>query len=128
MPETTVWDLLFYYEAKRKERKNWCDVERFILDFFNSKEALKHIFKEKIDFLNQFAAQNKSGNAKEMAAMVLSTIQLAKKKGLTFAEEETALLIQVLKQNMTKEEARKADQLLHLMNDMKKKTSQHKRN
>ena len=97
-------------------------------DFFDSKEALKHISKEKINFLNQFAAQDKSGNAKEMATMVLSAMQLAKKKGLTFTENETSLLIQVLKQNMTKEEARKADQLLHLMNDMKKKTSQNKRN
>lgn len=44
MPETTVWDLLFYYEAKRKERKNWCDVERFILDFFNSKETTQTLF------------------------------------------------------------------------------------
>ena len=60
MPETTVWDLLFYYEPKRKERKNWCDVEQFILDFFNLKETTQTLFdvlynrveKESIDFGN----------------------------------------------------------------------------
>lgn len=32
---TTAWDILFYKEPDRSKRKNWCDVEKFIFDFFN---------------------------------------------------------------------------------------------
>lgn len=35
--ETTIWDILFYKEPGKKQRNNWCDVEKFIFDFFYEK-------------------------------------------------------------------------------------------
>ena len=35
------WDLMFYYDPKNKKRINWCDVEKFILDFFSKEDISK---------------------------------------------------------------------------------------
>jgi len=37
--DINVWDVLFYYESGRKNRKNWCDVESFIYNFFYLKQS-----------------------------------------------------------------------------------------
>ncbi len=85
-------------------------------DFLNN----SGISPEKIKFLMQFAAQNKSGNAKEMSNMILGAMNNAKKEGIQFTPNETDMVIKILKQNMSPEEQRKADQLLHLMRNMRK--------
>ena len=85
-------------------------------DFLNN----SGISPEKIKFLMQFAAQNKSGNAKEMSNMILGAMNNAKKEGSQFTPNETDMVIEILKQNMSPEEQRKADQLLHLMRNMRK--------
>ena len=85
-------------------------------DFLNN----SGISPERIKFLMQFAAQNKSGNAKEMSNMILGAMNNAKKEGIQFTPNETDMVIEILKQNMSPEEQRKADQLLHLMRNMRK--------
>ncbi len=48
--DMTFWDVLFYYEKHNKKQKkiitgnNWCDIEKFILDFFTKKEDVKSLF------------------------------------------------------------------------------------
>ena len=69
----------------------------------------------------QFAAQNKSGNAKEMSNMILGAANAAKKEGISFSPNETDMIVEILKQNMNPEEQRKAEQLLHIMRNLKKR-------
>ncbi|MCI9418220.1 MAG: hypothetical protein HFI82_12595 [Eubacterium sp.] len=89
-------------------------------DFLKNNANFANISPEKIDFLMKFAAQNKSGNAKEMSNMVMGAVNTAKQEGIQFTPNETDLIIEILKQNMTPEEQRKADQLLMLMRNFKK--------
>lgn len=89
-------------------------------DFFKNNENFSNISPEKIDFLMKFAAQNKSGNAKEMSNMIMGAVNNAKKEGIQFTPNETDLIIEILKQNMSPEERRKADQVLMLMRNLKK--------
>lgn len=89
-------------------------------DFFKNNSNFANISPEKIDFLMRFAAQNKSGNAKEMSNMIMGAVNNAKKEGIQFTPNETDLIIEILKQNMSPEEQRKADQILMLMRNFKK--------
>ncbi|MCI8634813.1 MAG: hypothetical protein HFJ05_04340 [Eubacterium sp.] len=89
-------------------------------DFLKDNDNFKNISPEKISFLMQFAAQNKSGNAREMSNMIMGAISSAQKKGIQFTPNETDLIIEVLKQNMSPEEQHKADQLLNLMRNLKR--------
>lgn len=89
-------------------------------DFLKNNENLSGISPEKLNFLLQFAAQNKSGNAKEMSNLVMNAVHSAKKDGIQFSPNETDVIIEILKQNMTPEEQRKADQLLTLMKNLKR--------
>lgn len=33
--DLNFWDIFFYFDPRRKQKKNWLDVEKFIYDFFN---------------------------------------------------------------------------------------------
>lgn len=90
-------------------------------DFFKNNPAFSNISPEKLDFLMKFAAQNKTGNAQEMSNMVMGAVNNAKQEGISFTPNETDLIIEILKQNMSPEEQRKADQLLMLMRTMKRR-------
>lgn len=90
-------------------------------DFLKNNANLSDISPEKLNFLMQFAAQNKSGNAKEMSNMILGAVNDAKKEGIQFTPNETDLIIEILKQNMSPEEQHKADQLLNIMRNLKRR-------
>ncbi len=90
------------------------------MDFFKNNENFANISPEKLNFLMNFAAQNKSGNAKEMSSMIMGAVNNAKKEGIQFTPNETDLIIEILKQNMSPEEQRKADQILLLMKNMRR--------
>ena len=45
----------------------------------------------------------------------------AKKEGISFSPNETDMIVEILKQNMNPEEQRKAEQLLHIMRNLKKR-------
>ena len=90
-------------------------------DFLNNNANFANISPEKINFLMNFAAQNKTGNAQDMSNMIMGAVNNAKQEGISFTPNETDLIVEVLKQNMSPEEQRKADQLLMLMRSMKKR-------
>ena len=73
-------------------------------DFFKNNEKFSGISPEKLEFLMKFASQNN-----------------AKQEGISFTPNETDLIIEILKQNMSPEEQRKADQILMLMRGMRKR-------
>ncbi|MCI8327368.1 MAG: hypothetical protein HFI37_06300 [Lachnospiraceae bacterium] len=75
---------------------------------------------EKLDFLMQFANQQHSKNAKEMASELTKAASTAKSSGIEFSETERDLLINILKQSMSEEERKKTDMILSLMKNMKR--------
>lgn len=91
------------------------------IDSLKNNASFSNISPEKIDFLMKFAAQNKTGNAQEMSNMIMGAVNNAKQEGIAFTPNETDLIVEVLKQNMSPEEQRKADQILNLMRMMKKR-------
>ena len=55
-----------------------------------------------------------------MSSMIMGAVNNAKKEGIQFTPNETDLIIEILKQNMSPEEQRKADQILLLMKNMRR--------
>ena len=90
-------------------------------DYLKNNANFANISPEKMNFLMNFAAQNKSGNAQDMSNMIMGAVNNAKQAGISFTPNETDLIVEVLKQNMSPEEQRKADQILMLMRTMKKR-------
>ena len=71
--------------------------------------------REKQQFLQAFAAQPHNGNANELAGQLSNAAMQAKTQGLSFTDAETTLLIDMLRQNMSLEEQKKADRIIQLV-------------
>ena len=74
---------------------------------------------EKLQFLMNFASKEKPTNIKDMMPFLLGTMNAAKTNNIQFTDPETEMLIALLKQNMSKEEADKADKISRLMKERK---------
>ena len=85
------------------------------MDFIRNHPDTANIPPEKLNFLMQFANQNFNGDANQLAGKLTSAAASAKQQGLTFNQQETSLLINLLKQNMSQEEQQKADRIISLM-------------
>jgi hypothetical protein len=86
-------------------------------DFLVNNPLLQSMSSEKMQFLMNFANSKKPGNFKDMMPFLLSTMNSAKAQNIQFSEPETELLFELLKQNMTPEEAAKADKLKQLVTE-----------
>lgn len=86
-----------------------------INDIFQNNPILENMAPEKLQFLMNFASSPKPTDMKEMMPFLLSTMNSAKSQNIQFTDPETELLINVLKQNMSPEEAKKADKIIQLM-------------
>lgn len=84
-------------------------------DFFDNNPLLAGMPPEKLQFLMNFASAKKPTNIREMMPFLLSAMNSAKSSNIQFTEPETELLINILKQNMSPEEARRADKVMQLM-------------
>lgn len=84
-------------------------------DFLDNNPLLQNMSPEKMQFLMSFATSQKPTDIKEMMPFLLSTMNSAKSKNIQFTEPETELLVTILKQNMSAEEAAKADKIIQLM-------------
>lgn len=89
-------------------------------DFWNN-PLLKSMSPEKLQFLMNFASKDKPTEMKDMMPFLLNTMNTAKSKDIQFTDPETELLVSLLKQNMTEEEAAKADKIIRLMRERKRK-------
>ena len=89
-------------------------------DFFNNNPLLAGMPPEKLQFLMNFAAAKKPSDVKEMMPFLLSAMNSAKSSNIQFSEPETDLLINILKQNMSPEEARKADKIMQIMKNRRR--------
>lgn len=85
------------------------------MDQFYQNPLLQGMSPEKLQFLKSFASAKKPTDMKEMTPFLLSALSSAHSKNIHFSEAESSLLITLLKQNMSEEEAKKADKIIHLM-------------
>ncbi|MDD6306249.1 MAG: hypothetical protein PUA75_04790 [Clostridiales bacterium] len=89
-------------------------------DFLTNNPMLKNISPEKLEFLMNFASAEKPNDIKDMMPFLLGTMNSAKKQNIQFSDPETELLVNILKQNMSPEEAAKADKIIKLMKDRRR--------
>lgn len=89
-------------------------------DFLTNNPMLKNISPEKLEFLMNFASAEKPNDIKDMMPFLLGTMNSAKKQNIQFSDPETELLVNILKQNMSPEEATKADKIIKLMKDRRR--------
>lgn len=88
-------------------------------NLFGNNPTLANISPEKLQFLMNFAGSKKPADMKDMMPFLLATMNSAKSRNIQFSESETDLLVSVLKQNMSPEEAEKADKIIKLMRERK---------
>lgn len=89
-------------------------------NFLNNNPMLKNMSPEKLQFLMNFAGSQKPTDIKDMMPFLLGTMNSAKEKNIQFTAPETELLVQILKQNMSEEEAAKADKIIKLMQNRRR--------
>ena len=70
--------------------------------------------KKKAALLENFSAMAKGKSTDELLPLILAFSKKAKSEGITFSKEETALLFENMKKNMSPEEQQKADMLLKM--------------
>ena len=84
-------------------------------EFLENNPLLQDMSPEKLQFLMNFATSKKPTEFKDMMPFLLSAMNTAKENDIQFSDPETELLITILKQNMSKEEAQKADKIIQLV-------------
>lgn len=77
---------------------------------------LKGISQEKLSLLTTLLSQAQNKSQNELIPFFLAATQKANSQGISFNENETDLILNVLKQNMSKEEQSKIDTIRNLSN------------
>lgn len=70
--------------------------------------------KRKAKLLEDFAKMAEGKTTDELLPLILAFSKKAKSDGISFTKEETSLLFENMKKNMSKEEQQKADMLLKM--------------
>ena len=86
-------------------------------DFFKNNPVFKSMEPEKLAFLMNFSNSKKPTEMKDMVPFLLGAISSAQKQDIHFTQPETELLITILKQNMSPQEAEKADKIIRLIKE-----------
>ena len=86
-------------------------------DVFKTNPVFQNLSPEKLSFLMNFANSKKPTEMKDMMPFLLGTLSSAKKQNIQFTKPETELMISILKQSMSPEEAEKADKIIRLMKE-----------
>lgn len=88
--------------------------------FLLNNPQLNNISPEKLQFLMEMANQNSGSSPKDMASALMSASATAQKRGVGFDSSEMDLIVEVLKQNMSDADRKKADLILNMMRNRKK--------
>lgn len=80
--------------------------------------ALKKMDSQKLMWLEKLAEQTSKQKPDNILPFLLAVNSNAKKKGIHFSDEETDVIICVLRENMTPEEQRKVDSLRKMLAGM----------
>lgn len=84
-------------------------------NIFQNNPAFNNLSPEKLAFLMNFANAKKPTQMQEMMPFLMSSLNQAKKENIKFTSSESDLLIEILKQNLSPEEAHKVDMMLRIM-------------
>ena len=84
-------------------------------NFLGNNPLLQGMSPEKLQFIENYAKSSKPTDIKDMMPFLMASANTAKQNNIQFNDAETDLLVSILKQNMSPEEAAKADKLLALM-------------
>ena len=83
--------------------------------FFQNNPAFNNLSPEKLAFLMNFANAKKPIQLHEMMPFLMSSMNQAKKENIQFTSSESELLVEVLKQGLPPEQAKKVDMAMQLM-------------
>lgn len=75
---------------------------------------LKNISPEKLQFLLEMTKKGSGSTPQDMMAALMAASSAAQKSGVGFDSDERDLIIQVLKQNMSEADQKKADMILNM--------------
>lgn len=89
-------------------------------NIFQNNPAFANLTPEKLQFLSNFANAKKPSKMQEMMPFLMASMNQAKKDNIQFTPSESDLLIELLKQNLSPEEAKKADMIVQLMKHSKR--------
>lgn len=81
--------------------------------------ALKNIDAAKLQMLMTLANQGKGKSQKELLPFLMAAASQTKSSGNSFTNEETNLILEVLKQGKSPEETAKIEQMVSLVQRMK---------
>lgn len=81
---------------------------------------LKHFDASKLALLNSLAREGTSKGSSQMLPFFLSVLRSANAKGINFSEEERETLMEVLMQQLSPAERKKAETILRMTSAMKK--------
>jgi len=84
-------------------------------NLFQNNPAFNNLSPEKLAFLMNFANAKKPTQLQEMMPFLMSSMNQAKKENIQFTPSESDLLIDILKKNLSPEEARKVDLMMRIM-------------
>lgn len=84
-------------------------------NLFQNNPVFNNLSPEKLAFLMNFANAKKPTQMQEMMPFLMSSMNQAKKENIQFTPSESDLLIDILKKNLSPEEARKVDLMMRIM-------------
>ena len=84
-------------------------------NLFQNNPAFNNLSPEKLAFLMNFANSKKPTKMQEMMPFLMSSMNQAKKENIQFTSSESELLVEVLKQGLPPEQAKKVDMAMQLM-------------
>lgn len=83
--------------------------------------TLKKMDAEKLNWLEKLADQTAKQKPDNILPFLLAVNSNAKKKGIQFTDEETDVILCVLRENMTPEEQKRVDSLRKMLSGIMKK-------
>ena len=84
-------------------------------NLFQNNPVFNNLSPEKLAFLMNFANAQKPTQMQEMMPFLMSSMKQAKKENIQFTSSESDLLIEILKKNLSPEEAHKVDMMMRIM-------------
>ena len=79
---------------------------------------MKNMDPSKLELIKMAAAQTAGKSGRELAPIMLALITNANRQGIRFSSDETALILEILKQGKTKEEQEQIDRTLKMTNTL----------
>lgn len=84
-------------------------------NLFQNNPEFNNLSPEKLAFLMNFANSKKPTHMQDMMPFLMSSLSQAKKENIQFTSSESDLLIEILKQSLPAEDAKKVDMMLRIM-------------